>query len=69
VPTALAQFCASEEGVAWLHRQVLAAQMPQRRITVCENETYHPESCLVAVEPVSNFILRECYAPDRSAAT
>lgn len=128
VPAALAQFCATAEGVAWLHRLVLAAhwvitllggagirpvctflelsglsafvassygsqqklnaaleeavvayaeeqrrtlaaQMPQRRITVCEDETYHPEICLVAIEPVSNFILRECYAPDRSAAT
>ena len=128
VPAALAQFVASEEGVAWLHRQVLAAQlvitllagagirqvctflelsglsafvassygsqqklnaaleeavvayaeqqrqtlaaqMPPRRISVCEDETYHPEICLVAMEPVSNFILRECYAQDRSAAT
>jgi hypothetical protein len=128
VPAALRQFYASEEGVAWLHRQVsaahlvitllagagirqvctflelsglsafvassygsqqklnaaleeavvayaeqqretLAAQMPARRISVCEDETYHPEICLVAIEPVSNFILRECYAPDRSAAT
>lgn len=34
-----------------------------------EDETYHPEICLVAIEPVSNFILRECYAPDRAAAT
>jgi transcriptional regulator with XRE-family HTH domain len=128
VPAALRQFYASAEGVAWLHRQVLAAhlvitmlagagvrqvctflelsglsafaassygsqhklnaaleeavvayaeqqrealaaQMPQRRISVCEDETYHPEICLVAIEPVSNFILRECYAADRSAAT
>lgn len=128
VPAALRQFYACEEGVAWLHRQVLAAhlvitllagagirqvctflelsglsafvassygsqhklnvaleeavvayaeqqrqtlaaQMPQRRISVCEDETYHPEICLVAIEPVSNFILRECYAADRSAAT
>jgi hypothetical protein len=128
VPTALQQFYASEEGVACLHRQVLAAhlvitllagagirqvctflelsglsafvassygsqhklnaaleeavvgyadqqrehlaaQMPQRRISVCEDETYHPEICLVAIEPVSNFILHERYAPDRSAAT
>ncbi len=128
VPAALRQFYASEEGVAWLHRQVLAAhlvitllagagirqvctflelsglsafvassygsqqklnaaleeamvayaeqqrqtlaaQMPHRRISVCEDETYHPEICLVAIEPISNFILRECYAPDRSAAT
>ena len=26
VPVALAQFYASEEGLAWLHRQMLAAQ-------------------------------------------
>ncbi len=128
VPAALREFYASEEGVAWLHRQILAAhlvitllsgagirqvctflelsglsafvagsygsqhklnvaleeavvayaeqqrealapQMPQRRISVCEDETYHPEICLVAIEPVSNFILHERYAPDRSAAT
>lgn len=128
VPAALREFYATEEGVAWLHRQVLAAQfvitlfndggirsvctflelsglsafvgssygsqhkvnaaleeavlaygeqqrgtlapqMPRRRISVCEDETYHPEICLVAIEPVSNFILHERYAPDRSAAT
>jgi len=28
-------------------------------VTVCEDETYHPEICLVALEPVSNFILLE----------
>lgn len=128
VPAALAQFYASEEGVQWLRRQVIAAHlvitllagggirlvctylelsglsafvadsygtqqklnaaleeavvayaeqerqrlapaMPARKITVCEDETYHPEICLVALEPVSGFILRECYAADRSAAT
>jgi hypothetical protein len=50
-------------------RDTLAAQMPQRHISVCEDEIDHPETCLVAIEPVSNFILREGYAEDRLAAT
>jgi len=50
-------------------RRRLAPAMPPRKISVCEDETYHPEICLVALEPVSGFILRECYAADRSAAT
>lgn len=47
----------------------LAPQMPRRQVTVCEDETYHPEICLVGLEPVSNFILLEQYATDRSATT
>ena len=50
-------------------RAQLAKGMPYREITVCEDETYHPEICLVGLEPVSNFILLEQYAKDRSAAT
>ena len=50
-------------------RQALAEGMPERRITVCEDETYHPQTCLVGLEPISNFILLERYAEDRSAAT
>mgnify|MGYP001826539729 CR=1 FL=1 len=50
-------------------RATLAEGMPYREITVCEDETYHPEICLVGLEPVSNFILLEQYAKDRSAAT
>jgi hypothetical protein len=50
-------------------RAKLGAQMPARKVTVCEDETHHPEICLVGLEPVSNFILLEQYAPDRSAAT
>ncbi len=128
VPPVLAAFFESEEGLEWLHRQVIAAHliitllagagirlvcrflelsglapfvatsygsqqkvnvaleeavlayaqqqrhalaegMPERRITVCEDETHHPEVCLVGLEPVSNFILLERYAEDRSAAT
>ena len=42
---------------------------PCRKDTVAEDETFHPDVCLVAIEPVSNFILLEQYAPDRTAAT
>jgi hypothetical protein len=47
----------------------LAAHMPPREITLCEDETFHPQICLVAIEPVSNFLLLEQYAPQRDAAT
>ena len=46
----------------------LAKAMPSRKITTCQDETFHPEPCLVALEPVSNFILLEQYAPTRTAA-
>ena len=47
----------------------LAAQMPPRKITLCEDETFHPQICLVAIEPVSDFILFEQYQPQRDADT
>jgi Family of unknown function (DUF6399) len=47
----------------------LAASMPPREITLCEDETFHPQICLVAIEPVSNFILVEQYQPQRDAQT
>jgi len=50
-------------------RVALAAGMPPRELAVCEDETVHPDICLVAIEPVSNFILLEQYAPDRTATT
>ena len=43
--------------------------MPEKIITLCEDETFHPEICLVAMEPVSNFILVERYAMNREAKT
>ena len=43
--------------------------MAHRSVTVCEDETFHPQICLVALEPVSGFILLEQYAADRTAAT
>jgi len=47
----------------------LGQAMPSKEITVCEDETFHPEVCLVAIEPVSNYIVLEDYAPDRKAET
>ena len=49
-------------------KERLGAGMPARKITACQDETFHPEPCLVAIEPVSNFILLERYAPHRTAA-
>ena len=48
-------------------RQRLAASMRPKEIAICEDETFHPETCLVAIEPVSDFILVERYAASRSA--
>lgn len=45
----------------------LGAGMPARTISLCEDETFHPEVCLVALEPVSNCIVLEGYAEGRSA--
>jgi hypothetical protein len=50
--------------------KALAADMPTRQITLTEDETFHSgHTCLVAIEPCSNFILVECYQPCRDAAT
>jgi hypothetical protein len=50
-------------------RPPLAAAMPARAIAVAEDETFHPATCLVAIEPVSGFLLLEQYAERRDAAT
>lgn len=47
----------------------LGKEMRPKKITVSEDETFHPEICLVAIEPVSNYIVLEAYAPDRTAET
>ncbi|MFN2197107.1 MAG: DUF6399 domain-containing protein, partial [Anaerolineales bacterium] len=47
----------------------LGQQMPAKTITLCEDETFHPEICLVAMEPVSNYILVERYAMNRETQT
>jgi Family of unknown function (DUF6399) len=48
-------------------RSHLASQMTPKRITVCEDETFPPQVCLVSIEPVSDFILLEVYCQGRDA--
>lgn len=60
--TGLAEYGREEE-----HR--LAAQMPPREISDAEDETFHPKICLVAIEPVSNYLMLETYAERRDADT
>jgi transcriptional regulator with XRE-family HTH domain len=55
--------------VAGEQRAALAQDMAHREITVCEDETFHPQICLVALEPVSGFLLLEQYAANRQSAT
>jgi len=50
-------------------REELAAKMAPKQITLCEDETFHPATCLVAIEPVSNYIVVETYAEHRDAAS
>jgi hypothetical protein len=49
--------------------QRLAAGMPPREISVAVDETFHPDICLVGMEPVSDFIVLEEYQPQRDADT
>ena len=50
-------------------RDRLAAHMPSKAITLAEDETFHPQICLVAIEAVSNFIILEKYVQNRNGAT
>jgi hypothetical protein len=50
-------------------RSRLAESMTPKAISVCQDETFHPETCLVAIEPVSNFILVEQYVEQRDSKT
>lgn len=51
-------------------KQHLAATMPPRPITACLDENFHgSQPCLVAVEPVSHFLLLEAYQPQRDGDT
>ena len=47
----------------------LAAQMPAREVSLAEDETFHPQICLVAMDLASNFILLEQYETKRDALT
>jgi transcriptional regulator with XRE-family HTH domain len=50
-------------------RERLVPLMPPKDINVVEDETFHPEICLVGMEPVSNFIFIEEYAESRDGKT
>jgi hypothetical protein len=52
-----------------LQRRQLATDMAPRVIAVAEDETFHPATCLVAIEPTSGFLVLEQYAQRRDAAT
>ncbi len=41
--------------------------MPKKKISVAQDETFHPKTCLVAIEPISDFILLEQYSEKRDA--
>lgn len=45
----------------------LAKSMSTKMISIAEDETFHHKPCLVAMEPVSNFILLEQYGEKRDA--
>ncbi len=47
----------------------LSTDMKPKQVTVAEDETFHPQICLVAIEPVSNYIMLEEYAEDRKGDT
>ena len=47
----------------------LIQKMPAKKITLAEDETFHPQICMVAIEPVSNFILVEKYVKHRDGKT
>jgi hypothetical protein len=50
-------------------RRRLGAQMSPKAIAVCEDEAFHPQVCVVGIEPVSNFLLVEQYVENRKADT
>jgi hypothetical protein len=50
-------------------RRRLAGVMPRKTISIAEDETFPSRTCLVAIEPVSNFILLERLTDDRKAGT
>jgi hypothetical protein len=50
-------------------QQRLGASMRRKKITLAEDETFHPQTCLVSIEPGSNFIIAEKYTEDRKGET
>jgi hypothetical protein len=50
-------------------RPKLVEKMTPQTISVAEDETFHPQICMVGIEPVSNFIVLEEYSDKRDAET
>jgi hypothetical protein len=50
-------------------RSRLSVNMPNKKISIAEDETFHPQTCLVAIDLVSNFILLEKYTEKRDASS
>ena len=50
-------------------QEKLTPDMPSKQITLTSDETFHPQTCLVSMEPVSNFILLEKYTERRDGKT
>lgn len=50
-------------------KALMGAQMQPKNVSVCEDESFFPKTCLVAIEPVSGFIFLEEYAKGRDAET
>lgn len=42
--------------------------MKPKEITISQDETFHPETCLVTIEPDSNFIILEEYSKGRKGS-
>lgn len=50
-------------------RERLGHEMKPKKITIIEDETFHPQPCLVAMEGASGFIVLEKYADNRDWKT
>jgi len=50
-------------------RPQLSQNMPAKKISLAEDETFHPQICVVCMESVSNFIFVEKYVENRDGAT
>ncbi len=56
-------------GYVAAEQPILQSKMPDKEITVCQDETFTGGLCLVAIEPESGFILLEKKAENRTCET
>jgi len=50
-------------------KERLAMEMPVKKISIAEDETFHPKICAVGMEPVSGYIFLEKYVERRDGET